>query len=196
MKNTKKTEAVYESESVRVTVTRTEEGKYIFSSEALEKVVSRWNTLADHHLSLSDVADSLTEFEVRGRIYLESWITEYVAPGLVVRLTDNEIKDTFNDSLMDLDCIIHDNTPEEINDLFVNPYSAIKAAVYGEYNPNHEFFMEDGYDNLKSLTSEDMRKLASPRVIEAKAEELLDELTEEEEEAFKAMAMYLVKRGY
>ena len=46
---------------------------------------------------------------------------------------------------------INDNEEHTINDLYSNPYDALLAASYGDYNPNHDYFTYDGYNNLSSF---------------------------------------------
>ena len=50
---------------------------------------------------------------------------------------------------------INDNDEHTINDLYSSPYDALLAASYGDYNPNHDYFIYDGYNNLSSFNYAD-----------------------------------------
>ena len=50
---------------------------------------------------------------------------------------------------------INDNDEHIINDLYSSPYDALLAASYGDYNPNHDYFTFDGYNNLSSFNFTD-----------------------------------------
>ena len=50
---------------------------------------------------------------------------------------------------------INDNDEHTINDLYSSPYDALLAASYGDYNPNHDYFVYDGYNNLSSFNFAD-----------------------------------------
>ena len=50
---------------------------------------------------------------------------------------------------------INDNDGHTINDLYSSPYDALLAASYGNYNPNHDYFTFDGYNNLSSFNFTD-----------------------------------------
>ncbi|WP_028124739.1 hypothetical protein [Eremococcus coleocola] len=41
----------------------------------------------------------------------------------------------------------------------VNPLDIAQRIFYGDFNPNHDYFIFDGYENLKSLTEYDREKL-------------------------------------
>ena len=43
---------------------------------------------------------------------------------------------------------IFENDPYIINDLFSEPFEALRSMYYGQYDPNHEFFKFNGYGNL------------------------------------------------
>ena len=50
---------------------------------------------------------------------------------------------------------INDNDEHTINELYSSPYDALLAASYGNYNPNHDSFTFDGYNNLSSFNFTD-----------------------------------------
>ena len=68
---------------------------------------------------------------------------------------------------------VYDNDEHTINDLFSNPYDALRAASYGEYNPLHAYFTFNGYGNLQSF--EYLDSDSSPIDIEELAQWLIDE---------------------
>lgn len=49
------------------------------------------------------------------------------------------------------DDIIFENDAYIINELFSEPFEAIRSMYYGDYSPNHEFFKFNGYGNLQSI---------------------------------------------
>ena len=68
---------------------------------------------------------------------------------------------------------VYDNDEHTINDLFSNPYDALRAASYGEYNPLHAYFTFNGYGNLQSF--EYLDSDSSPINIGELAQWLIDE---------------------
>ncbi|QGH73792.1 hypothetical protein [Vibrio phage vB_VhaM_VH-8] len=67
---------------------------------------------------------------------------------------------------------INDNDEHTINDLYSSPYDALLAASYGDYNPNHDYFTYDGYNNLSSFNYADDDN--SPIDIEELAQWIVD----------------------
>lgn len=67
---------------------------------------------------------------------------------------------------------INDNDEHTINDLYSSPYGALLAASYGDYNPNHDYFTFDGYNNLSSFNYADDEN--SPIDIEELAQWIVD----------------------
>jgi hypothetical protein len=51
---------------------------------------------------------------------------------------------------------IFDNDPYIINELFSEPFDALKSMYYGQYDPNDAFFKFDGYGNLESIEDYDI----------------------------------------
>jgi hypothetical protein len=49
------------------------------------------------------------------------------------------------------DDIIFENDAYIINELFSEPFEALRSMYYGQYSPNHEFFKFNGYGNLESI---------------------------------------------
>lgn len=85
---------------------------------------------------------------------------------------------------------IYPNDEDFFNTFFSNdPYNAVQRAVYGDYQPMHDYVMFDGYGNLKSLDTYLLeRNLISDDEIaefldenEQYIEDYLDNLEEEEE---------------
>ena len=68
---------------------------------------------------------------------------------------------------------VYDNDEHTINDLYSNPYDALRAASYGDYNPNHDYFTFNGYGNLQSFEYLDSDN--SPIDISELAQWLIDE---------------------
>ena len=46
---------------------------------------------------------------------------------------------------------VYDNDEHTINDLYSDPYDALRATFYGDYNPAHAYFTLNGYGNLQSF---------------------------------------------
>ena len=57
---------------------------------------------------------------------------------------------------------IYPNDEDFFNMYYSNdPYNAVQRAVYGDYQPMHDYVMFDGYGNLKSLNTYELEKYMS-----------------------------------
>ena len=57
---------------------------------------------------------------------------------------------------------IYPNDEDFFNMFYYNdPYNAVQRAVYGDYQPMHDYVMFDGYGNLKSLNTYELEKYMS-----------------------------------
>jgi hypothetical protein len=60
---------------------------------------------------------------------------------------------TYNGSLEYL--AVWDNDEFTINELFANPYEALRSSYYGDYNFNDSLIRFNGYGNIESLSNYD-----------------------------------------
>ena len=44
----------------------------------------------------------------------------------------------------------------EIDEHFVSPFDALQSAYFGSFNPNHDYFVYDGYGNIETIHERDL----------------------------------------
>ena len=54
-----------------------------------------------------------------------------------------------------MDDYIYENDDYNINEIFTKPDEALRAAFYGDYRYNHDYFVLNGYGNLESFDEYD-----------------------------------------
>ena len=69
---------------------------------------------------------------------------------------------------------IYDNDAENINTLFDTPYNTAQAVIYGDYSPNDDYVMLDGYANAVSFSYQLTQDENCPIDIEELAQWIVD----------------------
>ena len=70
-------------------------------------------------------------------------------------MTTHDKVQAINEHLENLghnDDMIYPFDEHTMNDMFSNPWDALRAAHFGDINFTHDYFRFDGYGNLKTLS--------------------------------------------
>lgn len=70
-------------------------------------------------------------------------------------LTTDELVELWNEYCeehREYDQILNYFDEDTINQFFATPYDALRASPFGEVSFNHEYFMFDGYGNIRTMS--------------------------------------------
>lgn len=88
-----------------------------------------------------------------------------------------------------MDDYIYENDDYNINEIFTKPDEALRAAFYGDYRYNHDYFVLNGYGNLESFDEYDAYNhididILADYIMENGCDELSENYSEELQDEF------------
>ncbi len=88
-----------------------------------------------------------------------------------------------------MDDYIYENDDYNINEIFTKPDEALRAAFYGDYRYNHDYFVLNGYGNLESFDEYDADNhidfdILADYIMDVGCDELSENYSEELQDEF------------
>ncbi len=112
-------------------------------------------------LTIKKMAYQATAFERFGLINMQKFKANEILE-VIDLLSDDEIIKMYNNYLIEInsDEYYYLNDDDFLNEFFSEPASAVKSAIRGDYSYNDDYVKFNGYNNLESLNSYELKEIA------------------------------------